>query len=373
MTGCPYVGILHLSLGAVKWAMRFDGLQQGCRQYGQRNAVCPIQSSGFGWLKLEFGWVSKTFNSLFLHEVSWAIASPLLLPLFPLKKGAQQGSGTQMVTPRLWPTCFWLVFCRTFPLDGPCAPCVPSTAALLRLQYPGCFAQQLSHFLGIQPGREVLGADGKDKTSRQLSAPSPACPDGPILGCSSYSPQQIFWGVLPGAWQWQMVRAVWTPSLPLAMFTCLNLTPQPASSILSWPVLLWLSCGSGSCCSVSWLPRAGGLPLAPSPRRTLALSRSWASQFSPLVDFIFKSGCTALGTGGSLVLSSLASFSIYFTVGFRKSPLILLQPTAVFFLDVVAHKWRPGILTSSLDISKGMESLSAPLGTPVVGSVGASP
>ena len=156
------------------------------------------------------------------------------------------------------------------------------------------------------------------------------------------------------------------------MFTCLNLTPQPASSIPSRPVLLWLSCGSGSCCSVSWLPQAGGLLLAPSLRWTLALSRSSASQSSPLEGFIFKSGYTVLGTGGSLVLSSLVPLSIYSAVGFRKSPLVLLQPTAVFLLAVVAPKWRPGMRRSSLAISTGTVPLSAPIGTPAMGSVGAS-
>lgn len=204
------------------------------------------------------------------------------------------------------------------------------------------------------------------------AVPHLLAPHGSILGCPSHSPQQLFWGVLPRAWQQQMVRAVWTPSLPFAMFTCLNLTPQPASSILSRPVLLWLSCGSGSCCSVSWLPRTGGLLLAPSLRQRLALPRSWASQFSLLVGFIFKPGCAALRTAGSLVLSSLVSLSIYSTVGFRKSPLIPLQPTDVFLLAVVAPKQRPGILGSSLGTSKGMVPLSVPLGTPVVGSVGAS-
>lgn len=157
------------------------------------------------------------------------------------------------------------------------------------------------------------------------------------------------------------------------MFTCLNLTPQPASSILSRPVLLWLSCGSGSRCSVSWLPRAGGLLLAPSLWQTLALSRSPASQSSPLEGFIFKSGYTAFGTGGSLVLSSLVALSIYSAVGFRKPPLVLLQPTAVFLLAVVAPEWRPGTRRSSLAISKRTVPLSAPVGTPALGSVGASP
>lgn len=161
------------------------------------------------------------------------------------------------------------------------------------------------------------------------------------------------------------------------MFTCLNLTPQPASSILSRPVLLWLGCGSGSCCSVSWLPRAGGLPLAPSLRRMLALSRAWASQSSPLVGFIFNSGGAerdwrALRTGGSLVPSSPVAWSIYSAVSFRKYPLVP-QPAAFFLLAVVAHKWRPGRLRSSLAISKGMVPLSAPVGTPAVGLVGASP
>lgn len=157
------------------------------------------------------------------------------------------------------------------------------------------------------------------------------------------------------------------------MFTCLNLTPQPASSILSRPVLLWLGCGSGSCCSISWLPRAGGLPLAPSLWRMLALSRSRTSQFSPLVGFIFKSACAALGTGGSLALSSPVALSIYSAVGLRKSPLVPLQPTAIFLLAVVDPQWRPAMLRSSLVSSKGTVPLSAPIRAPVVGSVDASP
>lgn len=55
----------------------------------------------------------------------------------------------------------------------------------------------------------------------------------------------------------------------------------------------------------------------------------------PLVGFIFKSGCAALRTGGSLVLSSL---SIYSAVGFRKSLLVPLQPTVVFLQAVVAPR-----------------------------------
>lgn len=171
------------------------------------------------------------------------------------------------------------------------------------------------------------------------------------------SQQQCFWGVLHRAWQQQMVRAVWTPSLLLGMFTCLNLTSQPASFILSWPVPLWLSCGF--CCSTSWLPQAGGLLLAPSLQRMLALLRSWASESSLLEHFIFKTGYAALGTGGSLVLSSLVSLSIYFAVDFRKSFLAPLQPTAIFPLTVIAPKWRSGLQRCSLAISEGTVPFSA--------------
>lgn len=154
-----------------------------------------------------------------------------------------------------------------------------------------------------------------------------------------------------------MVRAVWTPSLLLGMFTCLNLTSQPASFILSWPVALWLSCGF--CCSTSWLPQAGGLLLAPSLQQMLALSRSWASESSLLEGFIFKTGYAALGTGGSLVLSSLIFLSIYSAVDFRKSLLAPLQPTAVFPLTVIAPKQRSGLQRCSLAISKGTVPFSA--------------
>lgn len=158
------------------------------------------------------------------------------------------------------------------------------------------------------------------------------------------------------------------------MFTCLNLTPQPTSSIRSRPVLLWLGCGSGSRCGVSWLPRAGGLLLAPSPRRMLALSRSWTSQSSLLVGFIFKSVCAAaLGTGRSLVLLSLVALSIYSAMGFRKLPLVPLQPTTIFLLAVVATKEKPGMLRSSLAISNRTVPLSVPIETRAVRSVGASP
>lgn len=116
---------------------------------------------------------------------------------FSLKKGAQQGSGTQMASLRLWPTCFWLGFPGTFPLHGPCAPCVPSTAALLRLQCPGWFAQQHSHFLGTQPGREVLEANGRDETSRQLGGSSPPCSSWLYSGVPQPQPPAAFLGGPP--------------------------------------------------------------------------------------------------------------------------------------------------------------------------------
>lgn len=52
---CPSVGILHLSLDAVKHAVKPDGLQRGCRQPGEGSAVYPLEPSGPGRLKLKFG------------------------------------------------------------------------------------------------------------------------------------------------------------------------------------------------------------------------------------------------------------------------------------------------------------------------------
>lgn len=68
----------------------------------------------------------------------------------------------------------------------------------------------------------------------------------------------------------------------------------------------------------------------------LALSRSQASQFSPLVGFIFKPGCaerdrTALRTGGSLVLSSLVALSICSAAGIRNLPSSSYSPQPFSF------------------------------------------
>lgn len=200
----------------------------------------------------------------------------------------------------------------------PWYPVYPGLAPFLRLQCPPCCSQQLSCLLGMLPGRKMLGADAGVKMPTQLCAPNPPAPTALFRGASA--PQQFFEGFSPGAGSGRREGCVNPISSPrnvyLSKFNspagCIP--PKPTCSLVA-ELWVWLL-----------LPRflaAWGWWFA-----ARSLFSADAGSFKvpgkpvlPLAGFIFKSGCTALRTGGCLVLSPLG---IYPAVGFRKSPLVPL-------------------------------------------------
>lgn len=206
----------------------------------------------------------------------------------------------------------------------------PGFAPSLKLQCPPCFSRQLSCSLGMLPGRRMFGAAAGAGMATELCV------------LPAHSPIPVCLSPLKGRPQ-GLARAdtgaVRSPSLPLGMFTWLNLTPQPASSLPAEPTC---SPVAGLRLLLLFLPApgsAGLLPLLP------AGSCLFPAPSSPSRWFYFLN----LRTAGSLVLSSR---SVYSAAGFRKSLLVPLQPTV----------FLPGVLGCSLASSKGTVPLSAPIG-----------
>lgn len=140
-------------------------------------------------------------------------------------------------------------------------------------------------------------------------------PTGPYVRC--LSTPAAFEGLSPGAGPGRHEGCVNPISSPRNVF--LSKFNSPASSIPPKPTCslvagLWLWLLLHFLAAWGWWFAA------------LSLSSAGAASFKvpgkpvlPLAGFIFKSGCTALRTGGSLVLPSL---SVYSAAGFRKSPLV---------------------------------------------------
>lgn len=146
------------------------------------------------------------------------------------------------------------------------------------------------------------------------------CSQPTALFPGALAPRQLFEGLSPGAGSGRHEGCVDPISSPRNVYLSKFNSPAgfiPAKPTCSPVAGLWL-----------WLLLPHFLPAPGSALLLCSLCSATAGSFKvpgkpvlPLVGFIFKSGCTALRTGGSLVLSSL---SVYSAVGFRKSPLVPL-------------------------------------------------